>query len=99
MRFLKLELLMFMIIGLFSSSCENLDVIETETETEKPVVLTIPNECEELKDIRYEMGHASSREYQLLCKSGNNLILFHRDTDENVWTVIKPSLNLETISK
>lgn len=62
-------------------ACNETDV----SKVDEPVMLTKPEGCATVKDIRYEFttGHS---EYQVLCSDKNNqLVLYRRGTISNAW--------------
>lgn len=52
-------------------------------------VLTRPDGCEKVKDIRYQIVPGETYNvYQLLCEQDGGLVLYSRDSTDEEWTSI-----------
>ncbi len=69
------------LVSLLSAGCTKNDV----SVTNERVMLTMPDLCQTVKDLRLEYGYGY-HEYQVLCSDSNgNLSLYHREVSDLSW--------------
>ena len=82
---MKKELMVLSLVGLLGCVEAKNDIHRTDQNIE----YVKPMGCETVKDIRLELGHVSSRHYQVLCSDKDgNLTLYHRYERTAAWEKI-----------